>query len=374
MSDLYLAHSPSLIRLTLVLSHKILVGILQFDDLNEQSRMYRVDKSVQYTTIAGWSLSIAVTLDALDFDAEKIFSKAGLCLSDIQAHPDYLIDIRAMTRLWQEVECVTNIAHFGLLVGQHSNIKKTDIFTQLIKNATSILHIFEGLPSYYGKMSNSVCLTLNNTPQLLGVTITPLEGVEISDLAIDAFFSSFFCIIRDFGTNGQFVDHVDLVRSKPNIARCWQDYFGCDVVFSQESNCLWLKKSTLTRLTMQSLLFKFGIQLKKGVDRMSLTEKIERLIHSSIATSEPTLDEIALMLNMSVRSISRTLKEEGASFRDILKFKRQELAVHYLINTDDSILIISENLSYKNMGNFTRAFQSWFDQTPSQYRELHKEK
>ncbi|WP_017221258.1 AraC family transcriptional regulator [Moritella dasanensis] len=326
-------------------------------------------QAIKYTTVAAWSLSIANALHAMDFDPNEVFKNAGISLADIKDDPYSLLDIKQMTALWKEVALITQMPHFGLIVGQYSNIKKNHVYNHLIKKSDSVLQVLEGLPSYYGKLSNSVCLTLNNTPHLLGVTISPLEGVEISEMAIDAFFSSFVSIINDFVDSDSFIHHVDLVRNKPKSTRPWSDSFNCEMKFAQEVNCLWLNKSVLTQFSVKNLMLEKKMAINSELDKMSLTEKIERLIHSSIANSEPTLDEIAVMLNMSVRSISRSLKEEGLTFRDILKHKRQELAVHYLTKTEESILIISENLGYKNMGNFTRAFQTWFAQSPSQYRE-----
>lgn len=331
-----------------------------------------MNQAIKYTTIAAWSLSIANALDARGLNPNEVFKNAGISLTDIQDDPNSLLDIKQMTALWKEVALITQMPHFGLIVGQYSNIKKNHIYNHLIKKSDSLLQVLEGLPSYYGKLSNSVCLTLNNTPHLLGVTISPLEGVEISDMSIDAFFSSFVSIINDFVDSDSFIHHVDLVRNKPKSTRPWSDSFNCETKFAQEVNCLWLNKSVLTQFSVKSLMLEKKMAINSDLDKMSLTEKIERLIHSSIAHSEPTLDEIAVMLNMSVRSISRSLKEEGLSFRDILKHKRQELAVHYLTKTEEPILIISENLGYKNMGNFTRAFQAWFGLSPSQYREDHR--
>ena len=333
-----------------------------------------MNQDIKYTTVAAWSLSIANALDAMNFDPHEVFKNAGISLTEIQDNPYALLDIKQMTALWKEVALITQMPHFGLVVGQYSNIKKNHVYNHLIKKSDSLLQVLEGLPSYYGKLSNSVCLTLNNTPHLLGVRISPLEGVEISDMSIDAFFSSFVNIINDLVDSSSFIHHVDLVRAKPKSIRPWREHFNCDTKFSQEVNCLWLNKSVLTQFSVKSLMLEKKMAEHAELDKMSLTEKIERLIHSSIADSEPTLDEIAVMLNMSVRSISRSLKEEGLSFRDILKNKRQELALHYLTKTEESILIISENLGYKNMGNFTRAFQTWFGKTPSQYRDEYQNK
>lgn len=332
-----------------------------------------MNQAIKYTTIAAWSLSIANALHAMNFDPNAVFKNAGISLADIQDDPFSLLDIKQMTVLWKEVALITQMPHFGLVVGLYSNIKKIHIYSHLIKKSDSLLQVLEGFPSYYGKLSNSVCLTLNNTPYLLGVTISPLKGVEISNMAIDAFFSSFVNIIHDFVDSDSFIHHVDLVRNKPKNTHAWVARFGDETKFNQDVNCLWLNKSVLTQFSVKNLMYEKKKMMENiAVDKMSLTEKIERLIHSSIANNEPTLDKIAMMLNMSVRSISRSLKEEGLSFRNILKHKRQELALYYLTKTEESIQIIAESLGYKNMGNFTRAFQVWFGKTPSQYREEYK--
>lgn len=325
-------------------------------------------KADKYTTVAEWTLSIAAAMQAMDFDAETAFRNAGLSLEEIKRDPQKLLDINQMDCLWQEVISMTHMPHFGLFVGQYSHIRKREIYNHLLTNTSSLVQVLEGLPSYYAKLSNAICLTLNNKPNMIGITISPLEGVEVKDIAIDVAFATFTNILRELINSNDLIRHVELVRRQPMNPRPWSEYFLSGVSFSAQVNCLWIDKSALLQVSMSRLLQeKLGVE-SPDLSKMSLNEKIALIIHSTIAEKEPTLDDIALLLNMSNRSLSRSLREEGISFRDILQAKRKELALHYLCNTEKSILSISEKLGYKNMGNFTRAFQRWFNQSPSQYR------
>ena len=81
-----------------------------------------MNQAIKYTTVAVWSLSIANALHAMDFDPNEVFKNAGISLAAIKDDPNSLLDIKQMTALWKEVALITQMPHFGLIVGQYSNI------------------------------------------------------------------------------------------------------------------------------------------------------------------------------------------------------------------------------------------------------------
>jgi AraC-like DNA-binding protein len=82
----------------------------------------------------------------------------------------------------------------------------------------------------------------------------------------------------------------------------------------------------------------------------------------------PDLETVARALRVSARTLRRRLREEGASFRDVLADVRKSLALDYLERSTLSVAEIANLLGYEEPANFNRAFRQWTSEGPGQYR------
>lgn len=332
--------------------------------------------SASYTTIAAWSLAVARALSVSNIEPKALFERVGLDLGALEAQPSGRVEIHKMTRLWQAAEQASASDAFGLTVGQYAFPMHFHSLGSLMMSCDSLAQAFEALPEYSALVSNSGQIRLQRTPQWLGFTISPLNGVEISELAIDAFFSSLMQQGKQMVGHGHFVRKVELMRSEPKSLQPWQDCFGCPVVINAVDNCMWMDRSVLeqTSLTKDPQLAESNElavrQYLHNMQALSWRQKTSQGIHASLLNQEPTAAKIAQMYNISERSLGRYLQLEGTGFRELLKLKRQELAHHYLINTDMPISLLSDTLGYSSVSNFTRSFKSWRGMSPSQYRQV----
>lgn len=90
---------------------------------------------------------------------------------------------------------------------------------------------------------------------------------------------------------------------------------------------------------------------------------------------EASLNEIASILNQSVSTLSRLIKEyTGKNFSELLVEKKLLKAVKLLENTDLSISQIVEMVGYDNNSYFYRIFNKKYNVTPKMYRESLKTK
>jgi AraC-like DNA-binding protein len=71
---------------------------------------------------------------------------------------------------------------------------------------------------------------------------------------------------------------------------------------------------------------------------------------------------------MSARTLRRRLREEGASFRDVLADVRKSLALDYLERSTLSVAEIASLLGYEEPASFHRAFHRWTSEGPGRYR------
>lgn len=81
-----------------------------------------------------------------------------------------------------------------------------------------------------------------------------------------------------------------------------------------------------------------------------------------------TLDETALRLHVSPRTLARRLGEEGSSFRAIKDATRRDIAYSRLTKTRQPIALLAADLGYADPSSFYRAFVSWSGTSPERYR------
>ena len=81
------------------------------------------------------------------------------------------------------------------------------------------------------------------------------------------------------------------------------------------------------------------------------------------------IEEVAALLNMSVISLSRLIKQRtGKSFIEFLIEVRLGSATRQLVETSESITQICFDCGFNNISNFNRIFKKYQNCTPSEFR------
>lgn len=113
------------------------------------------------------------------------------------------------------------------------------------------------------------------------------------------------------------------------------------------------------------------VELVRLSQRESIQEKIAQLVEST-QRYDLSIDATASQLNMSKSTLIRKLKQENTSFKEIIEALKKRYAVRLLTQTDLKIEVISIQLGYEDVSNFSRTFKRWFACSPSAYREQNQ--
>ena len=81
------------------------------------------------------------------------------------------------------------------------------------------------------------------------------------------------------------------------------------------------------------------------------------------------MDIVAENLHMSRRTLSRKLKEEGITFKEMAVQTQKDLAINYLKQNDLSVNDIAFLLGFSESSSFSRAFRRWFGDYPLEFRK-----
>ncbi len=87
--------------------------------------------------------------------------------------------------------------------------------------------------------------------------------------------------------------------------------------------------------------------------------------HLSVATG---IESVAEAMHVSVRTLSRRLRDEDTSFQAIKDELRRDIAIQRLTKTATPIAVIGAELGFDNPTAFHRAFKTWTGSTPGAYR------
>jgi AraC-like DNA-binding protein len=101
----------------------------------------------------------------------------------------------------------------------------------------------------------------------------------------------------------------------------------------------------------------------KSTAREVVDKIVERL-----PDGPPSQQQVAEALHVSNRTLQRKLKEEGASYMDLLQDTRMQLAKKYLRSPGRSVVETAYLLGFSEPSTFSRAFKRWSGISPAEYR------
>jgi AraC-like DNA-binding protein len=101
---------------------------------------------------------------------------------------------------------------------------------------------------------------------------------------------------------------------------------------------------------------------------LSMSESIRQVLAAVLSDGSPTIQHVAGISDMSVRSLQRRLAEEDVTFSDLVEEVRREAAMKAVAGSDLTLGDVAANLGYAKQSSLTRAFRRWLGQPPSTLR------
>ncbi len=99
-----------------------------------------------------------------------------------------------------------------------------------------------------------------------------------------------------------------------------------------------------------------------------LPHQVQHLVAKHLPSGGPGVEAVAEELGMSVRTLSRRLRERGLSYRRMVDDLRRRLTLEYLKDTDLRVSEIAYLVGYSEVSAFTHAFRRWTGLSPSAFR------
>lgn len=196
-------------------------------------------------------------------------------------------------------------------------------------------------------------------PNMLG--LHHMEGAITGVLRL----ISAFCDMRPLRCT---LTHTREKQDKSYLEQAW----GVPVEFAAERYSLLLGAALPDTMAAQHrvapLLGPLHHLMTREFPGQSVTERCENLLNTCLGVTSPTREIVAALMNMSVSSLQRRLREEGTSFKDLLdevrKVRARQLMAEQSVTTSEAAFL----LSYQSAGQFFKAFRRWYGITPAEMR------
>lgn len=102
----------------------------------------------------------------------------------------------------------------------------------------------------------------------------------------------------------------------------------------------------------------------------STAQRVRSALLELLPAGQSGIEAVAHRLSMSKRTLQRRLEEEGGNYRALVNGTREDLARHYLTQTELSAGEIGFLLGFEDPNSFFRAFHDWTGTTPEAVRKL----
>jgi AraC-like DNA-binding protein len=170
---------------------------------------------------------------------------------------------------------------------------------------------------------------------------------------------------------------VLLPRSAPPDTAAYPAFFHAPVRFDQETAALVFPATLLMQRIAGA---KPGVRRRvearirrlEAVQPSTLSDELRHYLRTMVTRQRCKAERIARMRLVTRRTLSRRLRAEGTTFRQLASEAQCRVAKQLLTDTCMSLTQISTALNFSEPAAFTHAFRRWTGMTPSAWRQANR--
>jgi AraC-like DNA-binding protein len=322
----------------------------------------------------GVAKEIVPTLRDFGLDPDPIIREAGLnpLLFDDCAN---VIPHAALGRLLTLSVVSTNCPHFGLLVGRRATILSLGMVGRLMQHSETVGDALRALVSNLSIQNRGAVPSLNiiSRDTALFTYSVYQSDTESADQISDGAIAVTVNALRTLYGSDWNPAEVLLPRAAPTDVEPYRRHYRASVRFNQEIAALVFPAHDLNRRVagadpMVRALLEERIEQMKGDPRSEFSDDIRRLLRTRLTSHHCSADDVADLMAMHRRTLSRRLKDGGMGYRALANEVRFEIARQLLQDTQVPLGQIAAALGYSEASAFTRAFRRWSGRTPKAWR------
>lgn len=325
------------------------------------------------------TISAPAYLDLYDLikkrDIQVADDEIGLNRSEL-LNLEKRIPVSMENQLWLLAKKYGAPDHIGLIVGSQINEEAKGVVSHLVSYSQDLKEALNVFTKYIRLMSDNekveiiflegVCRIIFNDSYRVHTNLSSLERSMSALLTWGRYLT------------GKHIQPLQVCfqHEMPNYYSEYVKQFGDVCRFDCEKSYIDISESDLNLKVItannyiKDVLIEHAEKLHStiGLECYLLT-KVKKIIEVRLVCGYFSSSDIAEKLNMSRQTLHRKLKEYNISFKVLLEDVRKEKALSYLKDNRIPLEGIGYKLGFKEPSAFFRAFKSWFNVTPGQFRK-----
>ncbi|MEL6559614.1 MAG: AraC family transcriptional regulator ligand-binding domain-containing protein, partial [Bacteroidota bacterium] len=266
---------------------------------------------------------------------------------------------------------------FSVRVGQQMKIEDYGVLGLAWKTCSWVGEIFDRSERYFKLLSDTYVFRVEKGKDISKVYLhrdAHRRGLELSN---EATFSATVVVLQALSNKDILPREVAFKHGPPADLDSYQQAFRCPVKFNQPFNIItyYTKELNLPTVTADASINQFLVErVKEATDGIEIyankiVADIENLIVDSLPSGIPAITQIAEIMGMSNRTLTRRLAEHEITYRDLVRKKQEEIAKFLLRKPEKGIAEVAFETGFSEQSAFNRAFKRWTGKTPADFRK-----
>jgi AraC-like DNA-binding protein len=307
-------------------------------------------------------------------DVRPLLKKADLP-EDILNDPHVRVKVRGQIDFIELAAEALEDNLFGFRLAKDTDLREAGPIYYLMASSETLGEAFEYAARYNPIINEGI--QIQRGPNAFTLAFEYIDVKRILDHhQIEFWMTASLRLSRLFTGRELIPTYVGFIHRHEGDVSEMERYFGCNLDFGAAKDQISLEahESRLPLVHSDPYLNRFLIGYFEeavaghSVRQQSIRTRVENAIVPRLPQGTMSIGNIANDLNMSVRTLSRRLAQEGATFSTILEELRSNLASRYLQDNDLTISQIAWLLGYSEVSSFAHAFQRWTGNSPTYAR------
>ena len=318
-------------------------------------------------------VNLAQLVTSLGQDPQPIFNRAGFQPEEFE-EPDHRVSFLEASRLLKDCAVVTDCDQLGLLLGQEACPSHLGLAGFLVRAAPDAETALNALVANLDLHDECGSVRLDIGPEYTTLSYALHEsGAFAYEQIYDLSAVIMYQIMRVVCGRKWRAHSVTLERRQPRDKTPYDRFFQSLLFFDSTQCALTFENRWLREIPPSSdvLLYRHLLEQARklhGPHDLELKDKLPRLFRQALLSGNFSSQQIADALGIHERTLHRRLKALDTSFRRELDTARGSVSKELLESTSLPICDIANALGYSDSSGFIRAFNRWFDSSPSAWR------
>ena len=317
-------------------------------------------------------------LTTLGYDPAPFLQTRGID-SKTLLDPDATVPMSACVGLLVESERATGDDNIGLHVAEHAELGSFDVHFYAMVSSPTLGAAFERLCRYQRLIHETSQVRLERSGDRAILSHHLAGGLAAPRQTAELLLAAWVRAGRVVTGTKWSPAEVRFAHRAPRDSRDHDRFFGAPLRFAAGENALVLPAALLdlpcrrTDPSLLSLLDRYAADRLDGPLATTIADRARAALSEQLRAGNVTAHGLAARLNVSVRTLHRSLASEGTSYRRLLDQLRLDIAARHLLDDRMSVAEVAFLVGFSELSAFHRAFKRWTGRTPLTFRAEARE-